>query len=47
MANKIPPLISSSPPPLSECEDEDDDEFGMFTGVEDLDFTGKIFKIVN
>lgn len=39
MANKIPPLISSSPPPLCECEDEDDDEFGMFTGVEDLDFT--------
>lgn len=39
MANKIPPLIPSSPPPLCECEDEDDDEFGMFTGVEDLDFT--------
>lgn len=43
MANKIPPLIPSSPPPLCECEDEDDDEFGMFTGVEDIDFTGKLF----
>lgn len=39
MADKIPPFISSSPPPLCECEDEDDDEFGMFTGVEDIDFT--------
>lgn len=47
MANNIPPLISSSPPPLCECEDEDDDEFGMFTGVEDIDFTGKLCKLKN
>lgn len=45
MSNIIPPLVSSSPPPMvaGELDELEDDEFGDFTAAADLSsFEGEI-----
>lgn len=49
MAGSIPPLISSTPPPLcpfDDDEEEDEDEFGMYTGAEELDYNGRLLYYI-
>lgn len=48
MSNIIPPLVSSSPPPMvaGEPEDLDEDEFGDFAAAGDFSFDGKCIFIV-
>lgn len=38
MSNTIPPLVSSSPPPIIGPLDEEDDEFGDFAAATDLSY---------
>lgn len=35
MSNIIPPMVSSSPPPIEDAIEEDEDEFGDFTIADD------------
>ena len=35
MSNIIPPMVSSSPPPIEDAIEEDEDEFGDFAIADD------------
>lgn len=38
MSNIIPPLLSDSPPPPPDIDDHEDDEYGDFTGRNNLSY---------
>lgn len=48
MAGSIPPLVSSSPPPLCGYDDddeEDEDVYGVYAVAEELDYNGKLYYL--
>lgn len=48
MSNIIPPLLSDSPPPPPDIDDHEDDEYGDFTGTNNLSYDyddSKFFKV--